>query len=271
MIIIDGKAMASRKLKELSLKVSKFKSLNKIPIKLVGIMVGENEASRMYLNLKKKRAEEAGIESEIVYLPKNITDIKIIKIIEKLNQDKTVTGILVQLPLLKNLNAKKILQTIDPAKDVDGLTGRSDFMPATVLGILKALDGFKIEGKEVTIIGRSQEVGKPLAMVLIDLGATVTVCNSKTKDLRLKTKTADILISATGVQSLIKIEMVKPGAVVIDVGSPKGDVDFENVSRIASAMTPVPGGIGPLTIVSLLENTLEAAFHIGRRVGRRRR
>lgn len=224
-------------------------------------MVGESEASRMYLNLKRKRAQEVGIESEIIEMRADTTDSQLISRIQKLNDDSSVTGILVQLPLPKNMDTKKVLRAIDPVKDVDGLTGRSDFMPATVKGILTALEGFEIPGKDVTIIGRSWEVGKPLAIAMIDLGATVTVCNSKTKDLGQKTKTADILVSATGHPGLVTADMVKPGAVVIDVGSPKGDVDFEEVSKIASAITPVPGGIGPLTVVSLLENTVAATYN----------
>lgn len=245
-MIIDGKSIAAERLEQLRLKIK----VSGLRPKLAVVLVGNDPASVMYVNLKKKRAEEVGIAVEIF---------DSVDVIESLNKDFSIHGILVQLPLPKNIDTKKVLRAIDPAKDVDGLTGRSDFMPATVRGILTALEGFEIQGNDVTIIGRSREVGRPLALAMIDLGATVTVCNSKTKDLRQKTKNADILISATGQPGLVTADMVKLGAVVIDVGSPKGDVDFANVSKIASAITPVPGGIGPLTVVSLLENTYEAA------------
>lgn len=249
-MIIDGRVIAAKRLADLKLKIEN----SKLKIKLVGVMVGDDPASKMYLALKKKRAEEVGLGSEVIVT----TEDEIENLIKRLNQDENVTGILVQLPLPKNLDAKKIVKLIDPAKDVDGLTGRSDFLPATVRGILAALEGFEIEGEDVTILGRSWEVGRPLALAMIDLGATVTVCNSKTKNLKEKTKMADILISAVGKPGIVTAEMVKPGAVVVDVGSPKGDVD-PAVAGVASAMTPVPGGVGPLTVVSLLENTFEAA------------
>lgn len=254
-MIIDGRKIAESRIKDLHHLVQ---GLDFKP-KLVGIMVGDNPASRMYLNLKKKRAEEVGMISETVELPGNIEFVKLIKFIKSKNEDKSVTGILVQLPLPRGFDTQKVLRAIDHRKDVDGLTGRSDFLPATVKGILTALSGFTIAGQDVTIIGRSPEVGKPLALAMIDLGATVTVCNRKTQNLKLKTKTADILISAAGHPGLVTKDMVKRGAIVIDVGSPKGDVDFEGVSKIALAITPVPGGVGPLTIISLFENTFEAA------------
>lgn len=237
-MIIDGKAIAGKKLEDLRSKIIKLG----IKPKLAIVMVKGDPATEIYVRLKRKAAAKVGIETEIV------------DSLEKVSPD--TDGIIVQLPYP---NQDEVIAKIPIEKDVDGLTGKSDFLPATVKGILTALEGFEIEGKDVTIIGRSQEVGKPLAMALIDLGATVTVCHSKTQNLKLKTQTADILISATGHPGLVTVDMVKQGAVVIDVGTPKGDVDFENVKNIASAITPVPGGIGPLTVVSLLENTLEAS------------
>lgn len=237
MKIIDGKAIAAQKLGELKSRIKKLG----IKPKLAIVMVKGDAATEIYVRLKRKAAEEVGIETEVV------------DSLEKVSPD--ADGIIVQLPYP---NQKEIIAKIPFAKDVDGLTGKSAFLPATVKGILAALAGFEIEGKDVTIIGRSQEVGKPLALALIDLGATVTVCHSKTQNLKRKTKNADILVSATGKPGLVTAEMVKSGAVVIDVGSPKGDVNFENVSKTVLAITPVPGGIGPLTVISLLENTLAA-------------
>lgn len=244
-MIIDGKAIASRRLEILRNKIQE----TKIKPKLAVILVGDNPASVMYVNLKKKRAEEVGIEVEVF---------DSVDVIEQLNADPTVTGVLVQLPLPKGIDTDEVLARIDPAKDVDGLTGRSKFLPATVRAVFTALEGFEIAEKRVTIIGRSREVGKPLAEEMRKRGAIVSVGHSQTGDLGGLTRQADVLISATGRPGLVTTEMVKRGAVVIDVGSPKGDVD-PAVAGVASAITPVPGGIGPLTVVSLLENTYEAA------------
>lgn len=293
-MIIDGKAIAAKRLEDLKSKIEKIQ----IKPKLVAIIVGDDPASWMYVNLKKKRAEEAGIDSEIIQLDKLTELNKLIELIKKLNSDSRVTGILVQLPFPKDSvvfgHEVEILETIDPVKDVDCLTsqnlglialGKTRYYPATVKGILIALEealnlknlevstDWKIlYGKRAVVVGRSDIVGKPTAMALISLGATVTVCNSQTRDLSLVTREADILVSATGVPGLIKGEMVKSGAIVIDVGINQtqnsngksqicGDVEFESVSNVAGAISPVPGGVGPLTVVSLLENTFDAAYN----------
>lgn len=247
-MIINGKAIAAKRLEELKKKVAGLA----VKPKLAVVLVGDNPASVMYVNLKKKRAEEVGIAVEVF---------DSVEVIEKLNRDPRMTGILVQLPLPKGIDTDGVLAKIAPEKDVDGLTGQSNFLPATVRGVFTALGDIEVAGKAVTIIGRSREVGKPLAEEMTRRGAMVTVCHTQTVDVAAQTRTADILVSATGHPGLVTADMVKPGAVVIDVGSPKGDVDFDNVSKIASAITPVPGGIGPLTVVSLLENVVEACYN----------
>ncbi len=247
-MLIDGKAIAAKRLEDLKKRVA---GLKVVP-KLAAILVGNDPASVMYVNLKKKRAEEVGIAVEVF---------DTVDVIEKLNADPKVHGILVQLPLPKEIDTEVVLARIAPEKDVDGLTGRSKFLPATVRGIFTALGDIEVAGRMVTIIGRSREVGKPLAEEMVRRGAKVTVCHTQTVDVAAQTRTADILVSATGHPGLVTADMVKPGAVVIDVGSPKGDVDFEAVSQVASAITPVPGGIGPLTVCSLLENVVDAVVN----------
>lgn len=285
MNIIDGKAIANQRLERLK---------NKIPAlpnkpKLVAVIVGDNPASEMYVRMKKKRAEEIGFISEIISVNANTSKEELLDRIIKLNNDNQTSGILVQLPLPPNLssNQNEILDIINPSKDVDCLTsvnmgllslGKPRFFPATVKAILIALsislglnpdtlsesnDKYILAGKNITVVGRSDIVGKPLAISLINLGGTVTICNSKTENLKDKTSSADILISAAGSPALINSSMVKTGAIVIDAGinagpdgKTVGDVDFVSVSKIASAITPVPGGIGPLTICCLLENTV---------------
>lgn len=236
-MILDGKAIAASRAKALSLKVTEFKSLKNRPPKLAIVLIGDNEASKLYVSMKVKKAAEVGIETEVR---------------QDLNTD--ADGIIVQLP-----GPQELVDQIPLEKDVDGLRPGSKFLPATVKGILTLLDKDDFSGEHVVIIGRSNIVGKPMALEMINRGATVTVCNSKTKNLGEITKQADILISATGHPNLITKDMVKTGATVIDVGSPKGDVDFENVKVVAGAITPVPGGVGPMTIVSLLENVYTTA------------
>ncbi len=292
-MIIDGKAIAARRLEVLR---SKVKDLRSNP-RLVILLVGEAVESQLYVRMKAKRALEVGITTEIRSLSGQSKKDEIIGLIEKLNKDKTVHGILVQLPFPKaspcEAGQREILEAINPLKDVDCLTSlnlglltvfRPRYYPATVAAVLIAIqesgirnqesgtdwllesdDKYALGGKTAVVIGRSEIVGKPMAIALANLGATVTVCNRSTENLALVTKEADILISATGVAHLIKADMVKPGVVVVDVGinakdgKVTGDVDFENVSKVAAAISPVPGGVGPLTISSLLENTFEAA------------
>jgi len=281
-VIFDGKRLAAEKEKILSQKVAEFKKTTGITPKLVAVMVGENPASELYLRKKSEAAQRVGMDIEIFKLNKLI---ELIKLIREKNKDKETHGIMIQMPIkiqnpirqladkiqnskFKN-NQIEILSVINPLKDVDCLTpenfgllamGKPRFLPATVKAIMEIIHNscFMIHASRVVIVGASNIVGKPLALHLSNLGATVTICRSKTKNLGEWTREADLLVSATGVPKLIKKDMVKKGAVVVDVGSPVGDVDFENVAKIASFITPVPGGVGPLTVISLLENVFQA-------------
>ena len=269
--IIDGKKLRDKILDNLKLKLDGF---DKKP-KLVVILVGDNPASKIYVNNKKKMAEKVGIISEVINYPSSISETELLSKIEELNNDKTVTAILVQLPLPEHISKENVMNTIAPEKDVDGFTpynfgklfsGEIPMVyPCTPKGILILLDEYKIplEGKHVVIVGRSNIVGRPLSQMILNRNATVTVCHSYTKNLAEITKTADVLISAVG-KNIIEGKMIKLGCVVIDVGifkdengKTRGDVDFENVSKIASYITPVPGGVGPMTIASLMLNTVE--------------
>lgn len=269
--IIDGKKLRDKILDNLKLKLDGF---NKKP-KLVVILVGDNPASKIYVNNKKKMAEKVGIISEVINYPSSISEKELLVKIEELNKDKTVTAILVQLPLPEHISKENVMNTIAPEKDVDGFTpynfgklfsGEEPMVyPCTPKGILLLLDeyGISLEGKHVVIVGRSNIVGRPLSQMILNRNATVTVCHSHTKNLSEITKTADVLISAVG-KNIIEGKMIKSGCVVIDVGifkdengKTRGDVDFENVSKSASYITPVPGGVGPMTIASLMLNTVE--------------
>lgn len=274
--ILDGKALSQKILTELAAKVAK---LDKKP-SLAVILVGKNPASQLYVNLKKKTAEKIGITSQIIQYEESVAEKIILDKIEELNNAADIDAILVQLPLPRHINSQNIIQAINPKKDVDGFTpenagkisiGLKPYAyPCTPKGILKLLEEYKIEvlGKHVVIVGRSNIVGKPLAQMLLNKNATVTICHSKTKNLADITKTADILVSAVGFVNLIERECVREKAVVIDVGISKvdnktvGDVDFENVSKISSFITPVPGGIGPMTIACLMENTFELSQEV---------
>jgi len=277
MKILDGKKLAEEIKKELKVEVLELKKNGIVP-GLAVVMVGDDEASKIYVGNKKRACEEIGINSEVYELEEKTEEEKLLKLIGKLNKDETVSGILVQLPLPKQIDKEKIILAIDPKKDVDcfhpenigkiflGL-GQEKFFPCTPAGILEILKRSEIEiiGKDSVIVGRSNIVGKPLALMMINAGATVTVCNSKTKNLKEKCLGADILISAVGHAGLITADMIKQGAVVVDVGMNRnkegklvGDVDFLQVSKIASAITPVPGGVGLMTVAMLLCNTLRA-------------
>ncbi|PIP27851.1 MAG: bifunctional methylenetetrahydrofolate dehydrogenase/methenyltetrahydrofolate cyclohydrolase FolD [Candidatus Moranbacteria bacterium CG23_combo_of_CG06-09_8_20_14_all_35_22] len=277
MKILDGKKLAEEIKKELKVEVLELKKNGIVP-GLAVVMVGDDEASKIYVENKKRACEEIGINSEVYELEEKTEEEKLLKLIGKLNKDETVSGILVQLPLPKQIDKEKIILAIDPKKDVDcfhpenigkiflGL-GQEKFFPCTPAGILEILKRSEIEiiGKDSVIVGRSNIVGKPLALMMINAGATVTVCNSKTKNLKEKCLGADILISAVGHAGLITADMIKQGAVVVDVGMNRnkegklvGDVDFLQVSKIASAITPVPGGVGLMTVAMLLCNTLRA-------------
>ncbi len=270
-IIIDGKQVAENLTNELAKEVSK---LNAKP-HLVVIQVGDNTASTIYVNLKQKKAEQIGLKSTVIRYAEDITENELVEKLESLNADKSVNAILVQLPLPKHINADNIINAISPEKDVDGFTAENTgnllngltpkAYPCTPKGIMKLLEAYNIDvnGKHAVIVGRSNIVGKPVAVMLLNKNATVTICHSRTENLTEITKTADILISAVG-KKMIFANMVKKGAVVIDVGIFKdennkttGDVDFENVKEVASYITPVPKGVGPMTIACLMENTVE--------------
>lgn len=271
MELLDGKALANDILDKLSLKVNR---LDTAP-NLVVIQVGNDPASSVYVRNKERTAERVGINSETVKLSKHITQDELLEIIDKYNHFTDVNGILVQLPLPKHINEQTILEAISPVKDVDGFhplnvgklnIGQKQMIPSTPAGIMKLLKAnhIELEGKHVVIVGRSNIVGKPLAHLLLEANATVTITHSKTKDLKHLTKLADILVVAVGQPELITKDYVKTGAVVIDVGinrtesGLKGDVDFNNVKSKVAAITPVPGGVGPMTIAMLMNQTYQA-------------
>jgi len=244
---------------------------------LAVVLVGDNPASQIYVRNKKRMCERVLIKSYEYLLDKNASEQEVLEVIDKLNKDENIDGILVQLPLPKHINETKIINAIDPLKDVDGfnpinvgklVTGEKCFLPCTPAGIMELIKLSKIEikGKNCVVVGRSNIVGKPIALLLLKEHGTVTICHSRTVDLKSVTKNADILIAAVGIKHLITSDMVKKGAVVIDVGMNRledgtvtGDVDFENVKEKAYAITPVPRGVGPMTITMLLENTISAA------------
>jgi len=269
-ILLDGKATSTKILLNLAEKIN----LLEVKPKLAVIIVGENPASQIYVKLKQKRAEAVGIKSLVIPLPEDISQDALLEHIDILNEDSSITAILIQLPLPEHIDVNRVLQRISPHKDVDGFhpinaglisTGATpSAYPCTPLGIITLLNEYRINiaGKHVVIVGRSNIVGKPLSYMMLEKNATVTICHSKTQNLSAYTKTADILISAVGQKHIITQDMVKPNAIVIDVGISKdengklqGDVDFANVSQIAGAITPNPGGIGPMTIAMLLANT----------------
>ncbi len=241
------------------------------------ILVGEDPASKVYVSNKKKACEYIGINSFEYKLPETATEEEVLELINKLNNDDTVSGILCQLPVPKHINEESIINAIDPKKDVDAfhpinvgkiMTGNYDFVPCTPAGVMELIkeSGIDVCGKECVVVGRSNIVGKPMSMLLLHKNGTVTICHSKTADLKEKTKSADILVAAVGIPNFITGDMIKPGAVVIDVGinriAPKtlvGDVEFESAEKVAGAITPVPGGVGPMTIAMLMKNTLKAA------------
>ena len=274
--IIDGKALAKKIRENLKIECDELRS-NKIIPKLAVVMVGDNPASKVYVRNKSRACEEIGIEYEEYLLDENIKQEELIELIKKLNEDKTINGILLQSPIPGHLDINQAFKTITYRKDVDGFTtssvgklsiGEDTFISCTPYGVIKMFEEYNIDltGKDVVIVGRSNIVGKPLVQCCLNKNATVTVCHSKTKGLKEHTKRADILISAIGKAKFITADMVKEGAVVIDVGINRnedgklvGDVDFENVEKIASHITPVPGGVGPMTIAMLMNNVIKAA------------
>lgn len=271
MELLDGKTLANDILDKLSLKV---KQLDTAP-NLVVIQVGNDPASSVYVRNKERTAERVGIKSETIKLSKHITQDELLEIIDKYNNDRSVNGILVQLPLPKHIDEQVILEAISPVKDVDGFhplnvgklnIGQKQMIPSTPAGIMELLKAnhIELEGKHIVIVGRSNIVGKPLAHLLLEANATVTITHSRTKDLKHLTKLADILVIAVGQPELITEDYVKTGAVVIDVGinrtesGLKGDVDFNSVKSKVAAITPVPGGVGPMTIAMLMNQTYQA-------------
>lgn len=274
-LILNGKELAKKIKGELSLKAKKLTEQGTLPC-LAVIIAGNDPASRVYVNNKKKACEEVGIKSLEYAFSEDVKEEELLSLIEKLNNDDSVHGILVQLPLPKGLDEKKVLLSISPKKDVDAfhpvnvgriMIGDYDFLPCTPAGVMELihLSGIDVEGKECVVIGRSNIVGKPQAMLLLHENATVTICHSRTKNLKEVTKRADVIVSAVGKMNTVTADMVKEGAVVIDVGINKkdgklhGDVDFDEVEKIASAITPVPGGVGPMTIAMLMKNTIKSA------------
>ena len=274
--LIDGVAIGKEIRQEIKERVAALKDQGCQP-GLAVILVGDNQASRTYVKNKQKSTIEVGMKSELIELPATVTEEELLAHVTKLNNDDSINGILVQLPLPKHIDENLVIRAIDPAKDVDGfhpenvgkmIIGQQAFLSCTPYGIIKLLErtGTEISGKHAVIVGRSNIVGKPMGQLLLQRDATVTYCHSKTKDLASFTKQADILIVAIGKTKFITGEHVKEGAVVIDVGMNRdengklcGDVDFATAKEVASAITPVPGGVGPMTITMLLKNTLQSA------------
>ena len=273
-MIIDGKKEAAYLRAKLKKNVEELKSnYNEIP-GLTVILVGENPPSKIYVKNKEKFAKEIGMNSEVIRYPENVEEKIVLNKIQELNNDKKVSGILVQLPLPKHINKRKVIETIHPGKDVDGFhpvnvgnlsSGYDSSIPCTPLGcylLLKKIEK-NLNGKHAVVIGRSNLNGKPMTQLLLKENCTVTITHSKTKDLKAECNRADIIIAAVGRPKLVKGDWVKKGAIVIDVGINKidsglvGDVDFDEVSKVAKAITPVPGGVGPMTIACLLNNTVE--------------
>ena len=276
MNLIDGKALAAKMQAELKVKVDKLKEADNVP-GLAVILVGEDPASQIYVRNKARQATAIGLNSSVVRLPETVTEQELLDLIEQYNQSEQWHGILVQLPLPEHISEEKVLLAIDPEKDVDGFhpmnmgrlwSGNPLMIPSTPAGIMEMFREYDVElsGKRAVVIGRSNIVGKPMAQLLMMADATVTIAHSKTENLRELTKEADILVVAIGRDRMIKAEDIKEGAVVIDVGMNRdedgklhGDVDFDEVKNVASFITPVPGGVGPMTITMLMEQTVRAA------------
>ncbi|RBQ29605.1 bifunctional methylenetetrahydrofolate dehydrogenase/methenyltetrahydrofolate cyclohydrolase FolD [Aliarcobacter vitoriensis] len=277
MVLLDGKALSAKIKEEVKFEVEQIVKDKKITPGLAVILVGDDAASATYVASKEKACKDAGIYSVVHKMPSSITEQELLETINMMNNNPKLDGILVQLPLPKHIDTTTVLESINPLKDVDGFhpynVGRmvsnlDSFLSATPFGVMRMFEEHKIDlsGKNIVVIGSSDIVGKPMASLLINAKATVTVCNSRTKDLKSHTKNADIVIIAVGVPYLLKADMVKDGAVVIDVGINRlengklvGDADFEGLKEKCSHLTPVPGGVGPMTIAMLLKNTIKAA------------
>ena len=274
MILIDGKKVAAELREELKIEVSELKSkYNKVP-GLTVILVGEDTPSQIYVRNKEKSAKEVGLKSEVIKYPDTVEEKTVLNKIEELNKNESVSGILVQLPLPKHINKKKVIETILPSKDVDGFhpmnvgnlsSGYESSIPCTPLGcylMIKKIEP-NLSGKKAVVVGRSNLNGKPMTQLLLKENCTVTITHSKTKDLKGECLKGDIIVAAVGIPELVRGDWVKKDAIVIDVGINKtekgivGDVAFDEVSKVAKALTPVPGGVGPMTIACLLKNTIE--------------
>ena len=280
--ILDGKALSAKIKDELKEEVKALKEKGIRPA-LAVIIVGDDPASKIYVKNKKLACEYCGIESLEFALPESTTQEELLALIEKLNNDTAVSGILCQLPLPRGLDEEAVINAINPKKDVDAfhpvnvgkiMVGNFDFLPCTPAGVMELikLSGIDVKGKKCVVVGRSNIVGKPMSMLLLHSHGTVTICHSKTQDLKAEVSQADIVVAAVGVPELITGDMIKEGAVVIDVGMNRlpdkrlvGDVEYESCEKRASAITPVPGGVGPMTIAMLMKNTVKAAIlnHIG--------
>lgn len=274
--IIDGKALSAGVRAEVAERVEALRAQNIHP-GLAVVLVGEDPASQVYVRNKAAACEKAGLQSRVIRMGQDSTEAELLDVVQQLNEDPAIHGILVQLPLPGHMNAAKVIEAISADKDVDGfhisnagllMTGKPLFRPCTPYGVMRMLESenVPVRGAEAVVVGASNIVGKPMAMLLLAAGATVTMCNSKTRDLGAQTRRADILVVATGRPGMVTGDMIKPGAIVIDVGINRledgrlvGDVDFESAREVAGAITPVPGGVGPMTIAMLLVNTLEAA------------
>jgi len=276
---IDGNALSQILRADVTKRATALKAKGITP-GLAVILVGENPASQVYVRNKVKACHDSGLHSLLEKHPDSLTQEALLDRISVLNQDTSIHGILVQLPLPKHIDAQKVIEAISPAKDVDGfhiasagalMTGMAGFWPCTPYGCMKMLDsiGYELKGKYAVVIGRSNIVGKPMALMLLQKNATVTICHSATQNLKAITLQADVIVAAVGKRNILTADMVKPGAVVLDVGMNRneegklcGDVDFAGVEQVAGYITPVPGGVGPMTITMLLVNTLEAAERI---------
>ena len=274
--LIDGNALSRQLRADVAQRASALKARGVTP-GLAVVLVGENPASQVYVRNKVKACEDSGLHSVLEKYDADMTEAALLARVDALNNDPAIHGILVQLPLPKHIDAQKVIEAISPAKDVDGfhiasagalMTGMPGFWPCTPYGCMKMLEsiGYDLKGKHAVVIGRSNIVGKPMALMLLGQSATVTVCHSATQNLKAQTLQADVIVAAVGKRNVLTADMVKPGAVVIDVGMNRndegklcGDVDFDGVKEVAGWITPVPGGVGPMTITMLLVNTIEAA------------
>ena len=274
--LIDGNALSAQLRADVARRAQALKARGTVP-GLAVLLVGENPASQVYVRNKVKACQDSGLHSVLETYEASLSQAQLLARVEALNQDASIHGILVQLPLPPHIDAQKVIEAISPAKDVDGfhiasagalMTGLPGFWPCTPYGCMKMLEaiGYDLKGKHAVVIGRSNIVGKPMALMLLQKDATVTVCHSRTQDLKTQTLQADVIVAAVGRRNVLTADMVKPGAVVLDVGMNRnpegklcGDVDFAGVKEVAGYITPVPGGVGPMTITMLLVNTLEAA------------